>query len=106
LINTFQFPFPIYILLFNLVALILILTVLTFWLFVLLFTRVRKPPVLRFKHLAKIIFTAPAVGTFLSCLPVIISALVIILYTRSKLFHNLNSNWINMGVTVSNREII
>lgn len=37
LINTFQFAFPIYILLFNLVALVLIMSVLTFWFIVMLF---------------------------------------------------------------------
>ena len=106
LINTFQFAFPIYILLFNLVSLILVLSILTFWMFVLLCSKVKKPPALRFKHISKVTFVAPIVGTLFSCVPAAIVAIVCIMYSRSSLFHNANSNWIDWGSTISNRDII
>ena len=106
LVNTFEFAFPIYILLFNLVAMVLIFSVLTFWLFVLLCSRMKKLPALRFKHLSKVTFTAPAVGTLLSCVPVLITALVCIGFSKSTLFKGVNSNWNSWGQTLSDREII
>ena len=69
LVNTFQYELPIYILLFNMVAIILILSVLTLWLVILMCSRIAKPPSVRFKHLAKVTFSAPAIGVFLSNIP-------------------------------------
>jgi len=106
LINTFQFAFPIYILLFNLVALILILSVLVFWFFVLIFARNRKPAALRFKHIAKTIFKPPAIGCILSCVPVGVAAAIVVTYTRSGLFTSINTNWIDWGSESSARDII
>ena len=74
LINSFQYELPIYILLFNMVSIILILSVITLWLAILLCARIKVPPSIRYKHLAKVTFTAPAVGVALSAIPAIIVA--------------------------------
>ena len=74
--------------------------------FVLLCSKVKKPPALRFKHISKVTFVAPIVGTLFSCVPAAIVAIVCIMYSRSSLFHNANSNWIDWGSTISNRDII
>ena len=70
--NNFQFSVPIYVLLFNVVAIVLILGVLACWLLTLMCARVKDPPALRFKHLARVTFANPAVGTLLSCVPALI----------------------------------
>ena len=54
------------------VALILIMAVLVFWLGVLATTDVKRPPALRFRHLMKVTFYAPAIGSILSIIPVIL----------------------------------
>ena len=72
LINTFQYDLPIYILLFNIVAIVLILIMIVLWLLVLMCTRMKKPPAVRFKHLAKVTFAAPAIGVGLSTIPAVL----------------------------------
>lgn len=74
LINSFQYDLPIYFLLFNFVSIIMIVATITLWLLVLACTRVKTPPSIRFKHLAKVTFTAPAVGVLLSAVPAMIVA--------------------------------
>ena len=72
LINTFQYELPIYILLFNMVSIILIISIILLWIIVLSCSRMKKPPSVRFKHLAKVTFTAPAIGVILSTIPAVL----------------------------------
>jgi hypothetical protein len=106
LINNFQFAFPIYILLFNLVSLILILAVLTFWLFVMLISRHKKPPALRFKHNAMHAFGPPVLGFAMSAVPLACACVLIVVFTRSTFGQSTAANWSDWGSSYSNRQII
>ena len=69
LINQFGFPMPIYALLFALVSGVLVLTIVAFWLLNLQFSRFKRPPALRFSHLARVAFGPPAVGAAVAAVP-------------------------------------
>ena len=106
LVNNFQFTVPIYVLLFNMVAIVLILAVLVFWFLTLMCARIREPPALRFKHLARVTFTGPAVGTLLSCVPALIVCVGLRAYQGSTLFGTVPSNWMELGNELSNKTIV
>ena len=106
LINTFQYEIPIYILLFNMVAIILILSVIILWLFVLMCTRMKKPPSVRFRHLARVTFSSPAIGVGLSMIPAILVATAAYEYQQSTLFADTPAEWTAMDDELSNKIIV
>ena len=101
LVNNFQFSVPIYILLFSLVSMIIIFGILVFWLTILALNRLKKPPNIRFFHLAKVTFIGPAFGSILSCVPVAIVGGLIVVYQNSSLFASLPADFSELGNTVS-----
>ena len=106
LINSFQYEIPIYILFFNMVSLILIVMTIILWLLVLICSRRKKPPSVRFKHLARVTFSSPAIGVGLSTIPAVIVALAAYQYQQSTLFESTPSEWTAMGNELSNKEIL
>jgi len=106
LINTFQFSLPIYILLFSSVSLILVLSLISFWLLNLNFSKIRKAPYLRFKHMAKVIFFPPAKGTILASVPALIIAGLLKFWQGKEVFIELNTNWSFLGDSLSTEEKI
>ena len=94
---------PIYILLFSFVSLILMLGILVFWLTTLALTRSKRPPNLRFRHLMKVTFVGPLVGSMLSCVPVAIVTIGLKVYQQSELFADIPANWSDIGSDISNK---
>lgn len=74
LINSFRFSVPIYTLLFALVSAILVLLVAAFWLINLQFATFKRPPALRFTHLARVTFWPPAQGALAAAAPALVVA--------------------------------
>lgn len=74
LINSFRFPVPIFILYFMFISLVLILAIIVFWLVNLQFSTYKKPPALRFPHLARVTFLPPATGSLLASIPALLVA--------------------------------
>eukprot|EP00349_Pseudokeronopsis_sp_Brazil_P005318 CAMPEP_0202974366 /NCGR_PEP_ID=MMETSP1396-20130829/59797_1 /ASSEMBLY_ACC=CAM_ASM_000872 /TAXON_ID= /ORGANISM="Pseudokeronopsis sp., Strain Brazil" /LENGTH=214 /DNA_ID=CAMNT_0049708053 /DNA_START=394 /DNA_END=1035 /DNA_ORIENTATION=+ len=101
LINTFQFSLPIYILLFSSVSLILILSLVIFWLLNLNFSKIRKAPYLRFRHMAQVIFIPPAKGTVIASVPVLIISGMLKYWQSKEFFSDLNTNWSFLGEDLS-----
>ena len=106
LINTFQFSLPIYILLFSSVSFILMLSLISFWLLNLNFSKIRKAPYLRFKHMAKVIFVPPAKGTVLASVPALIIAGLLKFWQGKEVFYETNTNWSFLDEDLSPEEKI
>ena len=97
---------PIYVLLFNVVAIVLILGVLAFWAINLMCARIKDPPALRFKHLARVTFANPAIGTLLSAVPALMVCVGLRAYQQSTLFAQTPSNWSDLGSELSNKAVV
>ena len=97
---------PIYVLLFNVVAIVLILGVLAFWVINLMCARIKDPPALRFKHLARVTFANPAIGTLLSAVPALMVCVGLRAYQQSTLFAQTPSNWSDLGSELSNKAVV
>jgi len=101
LINSFQFSLPIYILLFSLVSLVLILGIVVFWLLNIQCSQYKRPPSIRFFHMAKVTFRPPAIGTTLASVPVGIVAGLLKIMQESDLFIDTRANWSELGSTTT-----
>mmetsp|Transcript_16308 Transcript_16308/g.18848 ORF Transcript_16308/g.18848 Transcript_16308/m.18848 type:complete len:114 (-) Transcript_16308:760-1101(-) len=66
LVNNFQFSVLIYILLFSVITIVLFIGILLVWAFNLLIARKKKPPVIKFMHMARVTFGAPTIGAGLA----------------------------------------
>ncbi len=106
LINSFQFSIPIYILLFILVSLVLILALIMFWLLNLQFSRIKRPPGLRFSHMARVIFKPPAVGSILGAIPVLIVAGILKMVQDEGFFDDIPVDWVNIDSDITEKELI
>ena len=106
LTNTFQFDIPIYILLFNLVSILMILSMLCVWLLQLICSRAKVPPKIRFKHLFNVTFQAPASGVLLSCIPALLVGVATVFYRESTLFETVAASWTDLGSELSNKVIV
>lgn len=102
MINSFQFGIPIYILLFTFVSIVLVLCVVVFWLINLQFSTFRRPPALRFSHLARVTFVPPATGAAIATVPVLIVAgFLRLLQAQEGLFTTLAASWSDFGNEIS-----
>jgi hypothetical protein len=106
LINNFQFSVPIYVVLFMLISSIVILTIVIFWLVTLSCVKAKDPPALRFFQLAKITFTNPSVGCFLSVIPVGFSGVLMKMFQTSTLFADQASNWLEVGMIMTVKDVV
>ena len=97
LINSFQFSVPIYILLFSLVSLVLILGIVVFWLLNIQCSRYKRPPAIRFYHMARVTFLPPILGTTFASLPVGFAAAMLKVLQDSNLFASTRANWAEVG---------
>lgn len=93
LINSFRFSMPIYTLLFALVSTLLVLTVVAFWLINLQFATFKRPPALRFTHLARVTFLPPAQGALVAAAPALVVAVGFRLLQGAQLFAEVAANW-------------
>jgi len=102
LINSFQFSLPIYILLFSFVSLILLLGIIIFWLLNIQFcSKVKRPPALRFAHMAKVTFLPPAKGTLAASLPVVAAAFLMKAMQNMEMFSDVYANWAEFGSEIT-----
>ena len=96
LVNNFQFSIFIYVLLFSVVTVALLIGVIIVWAINLLIVRRRKPPVIKFMHMARVTFGPPTFGALLACVPVAIAAGVIKLTENISIFDGVDANWSNL----------
>ena len=100
LINSFQFSTPIYILLFSLVSLVLLFGIIIFWIANLItLSNYKKPPSVRFYHMASVTFWPPLFGTTLASIPVMIVAGFLKFMQNSTAFEDVRSSWSEYGNT-------
>ena len=97
LINSFQFTLPIYVLLFTFVSIVLMLSVVVFWLANLQFSTFKRPPNLRFSHLARVTFLPPATGAALAAVPSMIVAALLSMLQGASLFADVSARWTDFG---------
>ena len=88
------------------VSVVLILSVVVFWLAIIICSKKRDPPSIRYMHLMKVTFTAPAIGVTLSAVPAILVAIAAYQYQQSTLFADLPADWTMLGEELSNKVII
>mmetsp|Transcript_135 Transcript_135/g.113 ORF Transcript_135/g.113 Transcript_135/m.113 type:complete len:143 (-) Transcript_135:2285-2713(-) len=75
----------------------LILGVIVFWLLNLQFSPFKRPPALRFLHLARVTFVPPATGAFLASVPAIIVAILLTGFQKAQLFSTVTAMWTEFG---------
>lgn len=92
---------PIYILLFTFVSIILMLLVVVFWLINLQFATYKRPPALRFQHLARVTFVPPTMGALLSSVPAVIVAGFLRFIQQAGLFADTQARWTDFGSEVT-----
>jgi hypothetical protein len=94
-------------LLFTFVSIVLVLCVVVFWLLNLQFSTFRRPPALRFSHLARVTFVPPATGAAIATVPLLIVAgFLKFLQAKEGLFTTLADSWSNFGNEISATESI
>lgn len=98
LINSFRFSMPIYSLLFILVSTALVLAVVAFWLINLQFAAFKRPPALRFSHLARVTFVPPMQGALVAAVPALIVAGAFLTIQNGQLFSDIPGSWIDFGM--------
>lgn len=79
------------------VSLILVITIIVFWLINLQFAKIKRPPSLRFKHMAKVVFLPPAYGNLLAAIPVMIVAGCLKFWQGSTILGTLADDYGAMG---------
>lgn len=103
LINSLQFTVPIYILLFTFIAIVLILGAIVFWLVNLQFSTFKRPPAIRFMHLARVTFIPPATGALLACVPALLVAAFLQLLQFADVSAEINARWTDFGGEVTSK---
>lgn len=93
LLNTFQFDWGVYMLLFTFVSVMMILGVIVFWIANLSFSVYKRPPNIRFKQIASVTFTQPSKGAMLASVPAILAAAVNVIIRYLQLFSDVSSDW-------------
>lgn len=101
LLNTFQFDMPIYVVLFTFVSLVLVLGIIVFWLVNLQFSTFKRPPNLRFMHLARVTFAPPATGAVLASVPALLAAVGLAAVRGAQLFSDVSADWTEGEVTAA-----
>jgi len=101
LINSFRFSMPIYALLFALVSTVLVLAVVAFWLLNLQFATFKRPPALRFSHLARVTFVPPAQGALVAAVPALVVAAAFRALQGAQLFADVAARWTDFGGEVT-----
>ena len=72
LINNFQFSVLIYILLFSMITIVLFIAIIIVWVFNILIARRKKPPVIKFMHMARVTFGPPTIGVSMASITIAI----------------------------------
>ena len=97
LINNFQFSIPIYILIFMLVSMLILFCIIIIWFVNIKCSRVKNPPVIKFRHMAKVTFLPPTFGSVAASIPVLFASIGIKLLSQTSLFENTAAQWSALG---------
>jgi len=74
--------------------------------FNLIIARAKKPPVIKFMHMARVTFGPPTIGAILATIPVMIAAGTLKLTQNVAIFDNTPAEWKNQGQAVDETEKI
>ena len=104
LISNFQFSVFIYMLLFSMITIVLFITIIIVWVFKILIARRKKPPVIKFMHMARVTFGPPTIGVSISS---ITTAIVLLILAQDlTVFDDTAAGWKNQQEELSEAQKI